>query len=110
MIFLKICQNKKKCKCFLKFSKVDLNLSKTKQKEITRLAKTRRVERYKDYYIYHLLYKATVLTFESIDTRNLYDESYKHLEEKFNENWTWDAETKTKVQGLFAATKLFEHI
>ena len=35
---------------------------------------------------------------------------YKHLEEKYNENWTCDAETKTKAQGLFAATKSLEHI
>ena len=100
----------KKCKCFLKFFKVDLNLSKIKQKETTRLAKTRRVDTYKDYYTYHLLYKAKVFTFDSIKTRNLHDESYKHLEEKFSKNWTWDAATKIKVQGLFVATKLLEYI
>ena len=42
--------------------------------------------------------------------RNLHDEFYKHLEEKYNKNLTWDAETKIKAQGLFAATKSFEHI
>ena len=40
----------------------------------------------------------------------IYDDFYKHLEEKYNENWTWDEETKIKAQGLFAATKSFEHI
>ena len=53
--------------------------------------------------MYHLLYKATIFIFESIKNRNLYDALY-------NENWTWDAETKIKAQGLFTATKLFEHI
>ena len=42
--------------------------------------------------------------------KNLHDDFYKHLEEKYYENWTWDAEIKIKAQGLFAATKLFEHI
>ena len=42
--------------------------------------------------------------------RNLYDEFYKHLEEKHNENWTWDAENKTKTKGLLAVLKSFEHI
>ena len=42
--------------------------------------------------------------------RNLYDEFYKHLEEKYNENWTWDAENKAKTKGLLAALKSFEHI
>ena len=32
------------------------------------------------------------------------------LEEKYNENWTLDAETKIKAQELFTTTKLFEHI
>ena len=32
------------------------------------------------------------------------------MEEKYNQNWTWDAETKIKAQRLFAATKSFEHI
>ena len=32
------------------------------------------------------------------------------MEEKWKENWTWDAETKIKPQGLFAATKSFEDI
>ena len=40
----------------------------------------------------------------------IYDDFYKHLEEKYNENWTWDEETKIKAQGLFAATKSFEYI
>ena len=35
---------------------------------------------------------------------------YKRLEEKYNEKWTWNAKTKIKAQGLFAATKSFEHI
>ena len=32
------------------------------------------------------------------------------LEETYNENWTWDAETKIKAQELFTTTKSFEHI
>ena len=90
-------------KCFLEFYKVDLNLPETKWKGIIGLAKTRWVESYKAYDTYHLLYKATICTFQSIKNRNLYDDLY-------NENWTWDAETKMKAQGLFAATNLFEHI
>ena len=46
------------------------------------LATTRWVERYKAYDTYYLLQKATVFPFESIKKRNLYDEFYKHLEEK----------------------------
>ena len=88
---------------FLEFYKVDLHLTETKRKEIIGLAKTRWVEIYKAYDIYHLLYKATIFIFESIKNRNLYDALY-------NENWIWDAETKIKAQGLFAATKSFEHI
>ena len=96
--------------CFLEFYKVDLNLPETKQKEIIGLAKTRWLERYKAYDTYHLLYKATVFTFEQIKNRNLYDDFYKHLEEKYNENWTQNSETKIKAQGLYAETKSFEHI
>ena len=55
--------------CFLKFHKVDLDLPETKRKEFIGLAKTRRVERYKAYDTYHLLYKETVLTFESIKNK-----------------------------------------
>ena len=47
------------------------------------------------------LYKATVFTFGSIKNRNIYDNFYKHLEEKSNENWIWDAETKIKAHSLF---------
>ena len=39
-----------------------------------------------------------------------YNEFYMYLEENFNEKWTWDAETKVKSQGLFGATRSFEHI
>ena len=57
-----------------------------------------------------MLYKVTVFNFESIKSRNLYDDFYKHLEEKYYKNWTWDAESKIIAQGLFAATKSLEHI
>ena len=42
--------------------------------------------------------------------KKLYDEFYKHLEKEYNKNWTWNAETKIKARGLFAATKSFEYI
>ena len=29
---------------------------------------------------------------------NLYNEFYKHLGERYRENWTWDAEAKVKAQ------------
>ena len=32
-----------------------------------------------------------------------------YLEERFNEKWTWDAETKRIFPGLSVATLLFEH-
>ena len=70
--------------CFLEFYKVDLNLPEPKRKEIIGLARVRWVERYKDYGTYNLLYKATVFTFASIEKRNLYDEFYNYLEEKYN--------------------------
>ena len=93
-------KRQKKFKCFLEFYKVDLNLPETKRKEIIRLVKTRWVERAKQQF--SLLSQAK--------NKNLYDDFYKHLEENYYENWTWDAEIKIKAQGLFAATKLFEHI
>ena len=33
-----------------------------------------------------------------------------YLEEKFNEKWMWDPETRVKSQGLFVATRSFEDI
>ena len=42
--------------------------------------------------------------------KKLYDEFYKHLEKEYNKNWTWNAETKIKAHGMFAATKSFEYI
>ena len=53
-----------------------------------------------------------IICYGNKQSRNLNDESYKHLEEKYNENWTWDEETKLKVQGLFAAQSglnIFRH-
>lgn len=29
---------------------------------------------------------------------NLYNEFYKHLGERYSENWTWDVEAKVKAQ------------
>ena len=84
--------------CFLEFYKVDLNLPETKRKEIIGLAKTRRVERYKAYDTHHLLYKATVFTFESIKNRNLYDEFYTHLEEKYNKTELGMQKLKSKPE------------
>ena len=68
---------------FIEFYKIDLNLAETKQKQIIRLAETRWIEKYKVYNTYHLLYKATVFTFESVKNRNLYDDFYKHLRENY---------------------------
>ena len=95
---------------FLEFYKVNLNLPEIKRKETIGLGKTRWVAWYKAYKANHLLYKAIVFTFKSVKNRNLYDDFYNHLGEKYNENWTWDAETKIKARRLFSATKSFEHI
>ena len=47
---------RQKCfQCFLEFYKVDLNQRETKWKEITGLAKTEWIERYKAYHTNHLL-------------------------------------------------------
>ena len=94
----------------LKFYKADFSVPETKRKEIVGLAKSKWVESYKACDTYHLLYKATVFQFGSVKKRNLYDKFYEHLDKKFNENWTWDAETKIKAHGLFPAIKSFEHI
>ena len=40
----------------------------------------------------------------------MYEEFYESLENKHNEKWTWDRDTKTTAQGLFTATRSFEHI
>ena len=66
------------------------------------------VERYKAYDTYRYTKHQVPLLSQS--KPEIYDDFYKHLEEKYNENWTCDAETKIKAQGLFAATKSFEHI
>ena len=33
-----------------------------------------------------------------------------HLKERLNEKWAWESEIKEKSQGLFVATRSFEHI
>ena len=40
----------------------------------------------------------------------MYEEFYESLENKHNEKWTWDRDTKTTAQGLFIATPSFENI
>ena len=40
----------------------------------------------------------------------LYDNTYAYLEIKFKIKWTWDAETKAKTHGLYAASSSFEYI
>ena len=42
--------------------------------------------------------------------QKLGEEFYESLENKHNEKWTWDRDTKTTAQGLFTATRSFEHI
>ena len=79
-------ENSPKRQKYFEFYKVKSTLPETKRKEIIGLAKTRWVERYEPYDTYHLLYKATVFTFKSIEKRNLYDEFYQHLEEKYDKN------------------------
>ena len=91
-------------KNFIGFYGEKLNLSETRCKEIIGLSKTRWVGRYKAYETYLLLFKATVFTLESICEEQLYDELYESLENKHNEKWTWDRDTKTTAQRLFTAT------
>ena len=47
---------------------------------------------------------------ESICEQQLYEELYESLENKNKKKWTWDRDTKTTTQGLFTATRSFEHI
>ena len=51
-----------------------------------------------------------IATFESIFMPHLFNEFYTYFEDKFEEKWTWDADTKTKAQGLYAACSSFAHI
>ena len=74
------------------------------------LSKTRWVERYRVYENHYPLHKSVIATFESTFMPHLYSEFYACLEDKFEKKWTWDADTKTKAQGLYAACSLFEHI
>ena len=87
-----------------------LNLNETKRRDIIGLSKTRWVERYRAYENYYLLHKSVIATFESVFMPHLYNEFYAYLEDKFEEKWTWDADTKTKAQGLYAACPSFAHI
>ena len=48
--------------------------------------------------------------FESINNRNLYKDFYDHLSEKFDEDWTWDVDTKSLAQGLYKSCTKFEHL
>ena len=45
-----------------------------------------------------------------IHVNDTYQDIYAHLEETFNEPWTWDANTKTQAQGLYASCTKFEHL
>ena len=68
----------------------------------------KRVEfkRHKAYENYYILYRFVVATFESICSPTLYQKFYMELEEKHKEKWSWDKETVSKAQGLFAACRL----
>ena len=92
---------------FIAFYREKLNLSENRSKEIIGLSW---VERHKAYETYLLLFKATVFTLESTCEKQLYEEFLKSLENKHNEKWTWDRDTKTTAQGLFTARRSFEHI
>ena len=87
-----------------------LNLNETNRRYIIGLSKTRWVERYRAYENYYLLHKSVIATFESVLMPHLYNEFYAYLEDKFEEKWTWDADAKTKAQGLYAACSSFAHI
>ena len=81
-----------------------------KKSKIIGLVKTRWVERHQAYDTYYQLYRCVVSTLESISERHTYQDFYAHLEEKFNEPWTWDTNTKTQAQGLCASCTKFEHL
>ena len=73
----------------------------------------RKQDGYKDIEIYEnyfLLHKSVIATFESTFIPHLYNEFCAYLEHKFEEKWTWDADTKIKAQGLYAPCSSFEHM
>ena len=94
---------------FIDYYKNQLEVS-TNRKKLIGLSKTRWVERHKAYDNYYLLHRCLVATFESINNYNRYSEFYNFLEEKFNEPWTWDSDTKSLSQGLYKACSSFQHL
>ena len=47
---------------------------------------------------------------ESIFKPQLYSEFYDALRTNFEEEWSWDSETKSKAQGLYSSCIPFAHI
>ena len=95
---------------FIEFYKKEMSISESDRTHIIGLAKTRWVERHKAYDNYYILYKFVISTFESICNRSLYEDFYEYLEGEIKEKWSWDKETVSKAQGLFAACRRFDRL
>ena len=59
---------------FIEYYKDGLNLPGNQKKHIIGLSKTKWIDRHHVYDTHYLLFKATVFTFESIFSSNLYNE------------------------------------
>ena len=96
---------------FLNYYGEEMGLTEVQRKNIVSLAHTRWVERHRAFVkSYYLLYRANVAVMESIFKPQLYSEFYDALRTDFEEEWSWDSETKSKAQGLYSSRSSFAHI
>ena len=95
---------------FIDYYKDELSVAANSRSHVIGLPKTRRVERYKAYKNYCLLFKFIVAMFDSICNPHLHEDFSKYLENETIENWCWDSESISKAQGLFAICRKFDHI
>ena len=84
-----------------------MGVTEVQRKNIVSLALTRWVKRHRALESYYLLYRANVAVMESIFKPQLYSEFY---DADFEEEWSWDPETKSKAQGLYSSCSSFAHI
>ena len=87
-----------------------MGLTEVQRKNIVSLARTRWVERHRAFESYYLLYRANVAVMSAIFKPQLYSEFYDALRTDFEEEWSWDSETKSKAQGLYSSCSSFAHI
>ena len=88
----------------------EMGLTEVQRKNIVSLTRTRLVERHRAFESYYLLYRANVAVMESIFKPQLYSEFYDALRSDFEEEWSWDSETKSKAQSLYSSCSSFAHI